>query len=185
MAGTGEQVPWSAIAAEDKAALDELVERSYRVVYRVLAQMCRGDAARAADLTQETYRRAWAAIARFEGRAAITTWLCRIAYNVFIEDARRRRDLVDLPDGTALPEPRDPHPGALETLTHDEEARALRRAVLALPDELRFPVVARFWGDAPVEEIARVLGITGMGVRKRLSRAMKAIEAQLAQENRR
>ena len=55
----------------------------------------------------------------------------------------------------------------------------LRRAVLALPEELRSVVTAHYWGEIPVAEIAKQEGMTPPGVRKRLARAFAAIQAAL------
>src|SRR3954470_23642422 len=73
----------AALAAGDRAAAERLVERTYRGVYALLRRLC-GDPDLAADLTQETYRKAWDALPGFDGRAQLSTWLARIAYNHFL-----------------------------------------------------------------------------------------------------
>lgn len=47
------------------------------------------DPDQAADCTQETFIKAWKALARFESRASFATWLHRIAVNTVLE--RRRK----------------------------------------------------------------------------------------------
>ncbi|MFY9826173.1 MAG: sigma factor-like helix-turn-helix DNA-binding protein, partial [Thermoanaerobaculia bacterium] len=59
----------------------------------------------------------------------------------------------------------------------------LRRAVLALPEELRFTVTALFWGDLPVKEIARQEGVTTVAIRKRLKRALARLAQALGEED--
>lgn len=128
----------------------------------------------AADLTQETYRRAWAALASFDGRAQFSTWLYRIATNAFLNHVRRPHAVVPLDEqhSSTLPD---------GSLPQDEEAIAgqtgerLRRAVLGLPEELRFTVAARYWGEAAVAEIARAEGISEVAIRKRLKRAYRLL----------
>src|SRR5947209_9295567 len=73
--------PWSeerrlleAIRAGDRAAAEEMVERTYSAVFASLFRLC-GDSDRAADLTQETYQKAWAALPGFDGRSPLFTWL--------------------------------------------------------------------------------------------------------------
>ena len=73
----------------------------------------------------------------------------------------------------------DPTPDPAAQLLADERAQRVRRALLALPDELRFAVTARFWGELPVAEIARLEDLTPMGVRLRLRRAMAALRQAL------
>src|SRR5436305_14005701 len=85
----------AALAAGDRAAAERLVEQTYRGVYALLRRLC-GDSDLAADLTQETYRKAWDALPGFDSRAQFSTWLCRIAYNTFLNHLRRPRLLVPL-----------------------------------------------------------------------------------------
>jgi len=43
------------------------------------------------DLIQDTFLRAWRGIEHFRGDAAVSSWLTKIAYNVLVEDARRKK----------------------------------------------------------------------------------------------
>ncbi len=165
-----------ALAAGSQAAAEELVERTYRRVYATLCRFS-GDAELAADLTQETYRRAWAALPGFDGRARLSTWLHRIAANTFLNHVRGPRRLVPLEAAhDARP---DPGPGHDARLERAQEDARLRRAVLELPEPLRDTVAARYWGELPVREIARLDGISGVAVRKRLRKALRLLAAAL------
>lgn len=165
----------------DRRAGEELVERTYGLVYPSLFRLCR-DPDLAADLTQETYRKAWSSLAGFDGRSSLSTWLYRIAYNTYLNHLRRPQRLVPLEEeqGTAIA---DPSPGADESAGRAGEDERVRRAVLALPDDLRFAVTARFWGGLPVREVARLEGLTTMGMRKRLRRAFQALASALGKES--
>ena len=158
------------------------MERTYRTVYGLLRRLC-GDADLAADLTQETYRKAWDALPGFDRRAQFSTWLCRIGYNTFLNHLRRPRRLVPL-DEKHEAKMADPAPPADESFGRAAAGGRLRRAVLALPDDLRFTVTALFWGDLPVREVARQEGITTVAIRKRLKRALAALAAALEEEAR-
>src|SRR5712692_8399164 len=181
--------PWNeegrllaAIRGGDRSAAEELVERTYSAVYASLYRLC-GDGDLAADLTQETYRKAWEALAGFDGRSQFFTWLYRIAYTTFLNHIRRPRRITSLEDAGA-PEMRDESPGADQVLSEREEGERLRAAVMALPDDLRFTVAAHFWGGLPVKEIARIENITGVAVRKRLRKAFSILESSLDEEPR-
>jgi RNA polymerase sigma-70 factor (ECF subfamily) len=169
----------AAMAAGDRAAAERLVERSYRGVYAFLRRLC-GDPDLAADLTQETYRKAWDALAGFDGRAQFSTWLCRIAYHVFLNHLRRPRRLVPLDERVEVAA--DPAPAADEALGQAVEGERLRRAVLMLPEEQRFTVTALYWGERTVREIALDQGVSGVAIRKRLKRALGALARLLAEE---
>ena len=170
------------VRAGDRGAAQLLVESTYRQVYASLFRLCGGDADLAADLTQDTYRKAWQGLAGFDGRAQVSTWLYRIAYNTFLNHVRRPRP-VELPDERAALLVAD-EPDAADALTASETAERLRRAVLGLPEDLRFAVSAHFWSDLPVREIARLEGITTVGVRKRLKRAFQALRLALEEADR-
>lgn len=178
--GRDEQGLLEALAAGDRSAAETLVERTYTTVYGLLCHLCRGDGARAADLTQEVYRRAWASLGRFEGRSAFGTWLCRIAYNAFYDETRRSREAPSDVDLLAATLPAA-DPAVDQDLIEGETVDRLRRAVSALPRDLRFSVMARFWGDCSVADIAREEGVTEMAIRKRLKRALGILSRALGE----
>jgi RNA polymerase sigma-70 factor (ECF subfamily) len=166
------------IRAGDREAAEALVEGTYGTVFACLVRLCGGDRDLASDLTQETYRKAWQALPGFDGRARFSTWLYRISYNAFLNRARRSLRAVPL-EGDGVPVPADPAESAEDTLGSSEASLRLRRAVLALPDDLRFSVTARFWAGQSVSEIARHEDVTTVAIRKRLRRALASLEAAL------
>jgi RNA polymerase sigma-70 factor, ECF subfamily len=170
----------AAMAAGDRAAAERLVERTYRGTFALLRRLC-GDSDLAADLTQETYRRAWDGLAGFHGRAQFSTWICRIAYNTFLNHLRRPRRLVPL-DERLEETTHDPAPAADEVLGQLVEGERLRRAVLLLPEDQRFTLTSFYWGDRTVREIAAEAGVSGVAIRKRLKRALEALARSLAAE---
>ena len=170
----------AALAAGDREAAERLVEQTYRGVFALLRRLC-GDQDLASDLTQETYRKAWDALSGFDGRARFSTWLCRIAYNTFLNQLRRPRRLVPL-DEAHEATVADPAPAADVTVDQTVAGDRLRRAVLALPDDLRFTVTALFWGDLPVKEVARQEGVTTVAIRKRLKKALQILARTLGEE---
>ncbi|MEO8198085.1 MAG: sigma-70 family RNA polymerase sigma factor [Thermoanaerobaculia bacterium] len=160
-----------------REAAEELVAATYGQVYGSLCRLT-GNPDQAADLTQETYRKAWQSLAGFREASQVSTWLYRIAYNTFLNSRRRPFRIVPMEpvvEATAV----DPDPPPDEVAATSEERDRLRRAVLALPEELRFAVTAHYWNEIPVAEIARIEGLTPPGIRKRLARAFEAIQAAL------
>lgn len=164
----------------DREAAERLVELSYSTIYASLYKLC-GNPDLASDLTQDTYRRAWSALATFGGRARFSTWLYRIAYTTFLNHVRRPARVVPMDDRTAA-QASDPSISADRMLEAKEESEGLRRAVLDLPEELRFTVTAHFWGGLDAAEIARVESITGAAVRKRLRKAFALLAVSLDEE---
>src|SRR4051794_28482292 len=170
----------AAIRAGDRMAAEELVERTYSAVFASLFRLC-ADSDLAADLTQETYQKAWAALPRFDGRPQLFTWLYRIAYTTFLNHIRRPRRVTSI-DDDKVPEVSDDAPSADEVLESNEESARLRAAVLRLPEDLRFTVTAHFWGGLAVKEIAKLEEITTGAIRKRLHKAFGILESLIHEE---
>jgi RNA polymerase sigma-70 factor, ECF subfamily len=177
---TDERTLLQAIRQGDEMAAEELVERTYSAVFASIYRLC-GDSDLAADLTQETYQKAWGALAGFDGRSQLFTWLYRIAYTTFLNHVRRPRRMTSLdePDSFDVP---DDSPRVDDVLADEEEAESLRKAVMQLPEDLRFTVTAHFWGGLAVKEIAEIEKITTVAIRKRLHRAFSLLETILDEE---
>jgi len=169
-----------ALRAGDRTAANQVVEQTYALVYASLFRMC-GDADLAADLTQDTYARAWRSLTDFEGRCRFSTWLYRIAYTTFLNHLRKPQRLHPLGEEAAK-RLKDPGRGPAGELLQKLDAGRLRRAVLDLPQDLRDAITARYWGEISVREIARAEGLTTVAIRKRIRRAMQRLRVALEGE---
>ncbi|HUF77538.1 MAG TPA: sigma-70 family RNA polymerase sigma factor [Thermoanaerobaculia bacterium] len=170
-----------AAAAGDRGAAERLVDATYRTVYAALHRLAGGDPELAADLTQETYRKAWAALPAFRGGARFSTWLYRIAYTTFLSHARRPRRLLPLEEELARTVDA-PGPDPEESAGRARAAEHLRKAVLALAEDLRFAVTAHYWRGLSVREIARHEGVSEVAIRKRLKKALDLLAVRLEEE---
>jgi len=173
-----EAVLWPRAAKGDLDAADALARCTYRAVFASLCRLTGGDEELAADLTQETYRKAWRSIGKFRGGSKFSTWLYRIAYNTFLNHIRGPRRLEPMTE-EQIDQLLDPDETPDEVTARTAESERLRRAVLELPDELRFAVTARFWAELSVAEIATHQGLSPVGIRKRLARAYKQLATTL------
>src|SRR5512139_2529752 len=70
-----------AAGAGDSRAFEALYRKHSRRVYAVVWRLCGGQAARAEDLVQEAFIRAWQALPGFRFQSAFSTWLHRLAVN--------------------------------------------------------------------------------------------------------
>ncbi|MGE0707132.1 MAG: RNA polymerase sigma factor [Planctomycetota bacterium] len=162
--------------AGDEAAFSELVRLHSPSVHRVAAGLVGADEAE--DVTQETFLRALEGIARFEGRAAVRSWLCGIASRVALQRLRKKRRWSWL---TRLGD-RDPHapPARGEgTLESSERQAAIEAALARLPDHQRTVVVLRIYEGLSYEEIASALGIRRPTAESRMARARVALREEL------
>ncbi len=89
------------LLGEDRQAFNQLVLRHQGTVRALLRRLCRGNAAQADDLAQETFLLAWRKLAQFRAEARFSTWLFRIAHNCFLQ-AYRQQPAGDRHDEQAL-----------------------------------------------------------------------------------
>ena len=80
------------LANDDRNAFGELVRRYQSDVRQFLRRLTRDDAARADDLAQETFVKAYRSLRQFHGDAKFSSWLYRIAHRSFLNDLRKRRE---------------------------------------------------------------------------------------------
>ena len=76
-------------------AFDQLVKKYQSPVRRFLNLTC-GDNELSDDLAQDTFIKAYTNLASFKNLSNFSTWLYRIAYNVFYDYLRSRKETADL-----------------------------------------------------------------------------------------
>jgi RNA polymerase sigma-70 factor (ECF subfamily) len=168
-------------------ALNDLMARHAQPIFHYLLRMLHNEAA-AEDLAQETFVRIYQQRHRFRPDAKFSTWLYTIATNLARDRLRwlARHPQVSLDaaatgDGPSLGEQLPAtQPTPAESLQAGERAEAVRRAVAALPEDLRAPLVLAEYEDRSHEEIATILGCTAKAVEMRIYRARQALRQALA-----
>ena len=91
------------VVSDDRHAFSELVRRHQSAVRATLRRLTSGNSALADDLAQETFLLAYRNLKSFRQEARFSTWLYRIAYNAFLADARKMKELPMPDDAEALP----------------------------------------------------------------------------------
>ncbi len=146
-------------------------------LYGLARHLC-GNPSDAEDLVQDTYARALAGASRFEDGTNLRAWLFRILRNCFIDRARRRKLVLEVPDDeidTIAPELWEP--AKLEQLRYLGAAE-VNAAIAALPIEFRFVVLLDVEGFSEAET-AEILRCPPGTVKSRLSRAKARLRAML------
>ncbi len=167
----------------DRDAWTRLYHAYFERVYRFVGHLT-GDACIAEDLTQEVFARAYVGLPRFNGKSALSTWLCGIATNVVRKHWRylRRhgdRGIVAAELRTLPPSP--PERADPEHRQHQRErAAALRSALATLPDHYREAFVLVVIREMSPAEAAICLGISRGNVSVRVHRARIRLRKQLA-----
>jgi len=162
-----------AAAGGDARALDALLRRHVDRVHAICRRVLL-DPEDALDATQEALIAVARGISRFDGRAAFTTWLYRVATNAALDEARRRSRR---PRPAELRERPDEHAPPIDAQVAD---RLEVDAALALvPAEFRAAVALRDLVGLDYATIAEVLGIPPGTVRSRISRGRAVLAERL------
>ena len=177
------------IVAGDRAALEPLMRRYNRRLYRLARATLRDDA-EAEDALQDAYLHAYRSLGRFRGDAALTTWLSRLVLNECYGRMRRhaRRENVvpmvssntaDIDIEAMRPSDSEPPDSAVARA----EMRALiERKLDELPDSFRTVFILRTVEELSVEETAQCLDIAEATVRSRHFRARSLLREALARD---
>jgi RNA polymerase sigma-70 factor (ECF subfamily) len=175
------------LAAGHGPALNHLMERHAERLFHYLVRALQNEED-AADLAQETFARVYANRARFDPRQKFSTWLYAIASNLVRDRYRWRKrhpqvslDAANDATGNALGQSLpDPAPSAGEAMQRSERAEAVRRAVAALPERLRVPLILSEYEEKTHAEIGQILGCSAKAVEVRVYRARRLLRASLA-----
>jgi RNA polymerase sigma-70 factor (ECF subfamily) len=169
------------LAAGEDRALDELMARWSARLISFLVRLT-GDHATACDLAQETFVRIYQSRDRFRSGGTFGAFLFQIAANLARNHARWRHRHPEVSmEEEPMPEPADDAHGAPDRVAEsDETAAAVRSAVLALPEDLRQPLVLSVYEGRNQDEIAEILGCTRKAVEMRVYRARQILRGQLA-----
>ena len=172
----------------DVNAFEALVTEHEKGVYAI-AQRMTGNAEDAADMTQETFIKAYNSLSSFRGDSKFSVWLYRIATNVCLDflRSRSRKPTVSLSveddDGeeTQLDiadESQSPEQLLERGLTRD----AVRRGLKSLSPEYRQILLLREIQGLSYEEIAEALVLEVGTVKSRIFRARKRLCAFLLED---
>ncbi len=174
------------VQAGDRQAFGVLVSKYQRRLLRLVSRFVR-DPVEAEDVVQESFIKAYRALANFRGESAFYTWLYRIGVNTaknWLASNGRR-----LP--TSTPVDNEDAEGYSEAdLLRDEDtpdrmlqskqiAETVNAAMEALPEELRVAIALREIDGLSYEEISEAMGCPIGTVRSRIFRAREAIAKEL------
>lgn len=167
----------------DADAFGVIVRRWERRIYALAFGML-GREEDARDAVQETFLAAFRNLRGFRGEAKVSSWLHRIAVNQCITRQRRARVRAESAlDDEAERDEVSFTAAALESPARSAEARerteAVRRAVSALPVELRQVIVMKEFEEMTFQEIAQALDLPLSTVKSRLYTALKQLRMRL------
>ena len=174
------------LAAGHDAALNELMQRHAEKLFHYLVRSLQNEDD-AADLAQETFVKVYQNRARFDPQQRFSTWLYAIASNL-VRDRYRWRSRhpqvsIDVENETTGHSLRDSLPGSgpapNDSMQAGERSEAVRRAVAALPENLREPLILSEYEELSHAEIGEILGCSAKAVEMRIYRARQQLRSSL------
>lgn len=174
-------------AAGSAEAFEQLVLTYQTPIYNLCLRMT-GNPEDAADMTQESFLKAWRSLEGFHFESAFSTWLYRLASNTcldFLRSVKRRKQfsltMEDADGETQLLDLPDPAPTPEASLLSAEESALLAAAMRQLDPEQQRILTLRVVNDLSYTEIAAVLDIKEGTVKSRLARARENLRKKLLQ----
>ncbi len=170
------------VSPGDPRVCETLMNAYYDFVYNLAASFLQ-DTDEAEDAAQETFIRATTHIDRYRAETSMKSWLAKITINLCRDRYRRKKvgqRLVEILKMAALHLTQDastPEDATIE----NERQRSLRKAVDALDERHRIPVLLRYRHGLSVPEIARALGLSEGTVSSRLHYAHLKLRSQLGE----
>lgn len=174
-------------------AFGELVERHHDRLAFYIGQVL-GDTESAEDLAQETFLRAFRARARYVPKAKWTTWVRKIARNLYLDERRRRynastQSLDDMrirvgntttfPLYEVLPDLRTP--SAETSMCDEERVDEVRKHIDSLSPKHGQVLKMRVYDEMNYAEIAEVLGCSLGTVKSRIHYAVRELRSMMSE----
>jgi RNA polymerase sigma-70 factor (ECF subfamily) len=167
------------IANGDRLAMQVLFARHHVRVYRFVLRLVRNEAT-AEDLISEVFLDIWRQAGKFEGRAAVSTWMLGIARFKALS-ALRRKPEEELDDETAA-QIEDHSDDPETTLAKKDKGSQLRQALNGLSNEHREIIDLVYYHEKSVEEVAGIVGIPAATVKTRMFYARKKLSELLKEQ---
>ena len=163
------------IAEGDARALAQAIDAHFPSVFAVACRMV-GTDADAEDIAQDVFMVLWRKPPDLsDGRAALGTWLYRVASNRSIDWLRRKRpqpldDALELPSGEAGPE---------ASAAGAQVTRSIDGALARLPDRQRLALALTYYQGLSNIEAASIMDVSVDALESLLSRARRRIKEEL------
>ena len=158
---------------QNKKAFDQLVRKYQSPVRRFFLNQTLGDEMLSDDLAQETFIKAYVNITKFRGMSSFSTWLMRIAYNVFYDHVRARKQTEDIDSTAAVRQ---------SSSTGDSNLKMDIYAALAqLKSDERTCITLQLIDGYPIDQISRITGIPENTVKSHLKRGKDKMANYLRQ----
>lgn len=156
------------VVFKNAKAFDELVKKYQSPIRRFFLNLTCGDSELSDDLAQDTFIKAYTNIASFKNLSSFSTWLYRIAYNIFYDYIRSRKETNDL-DAWEV--------DAISSVEQDNLGQKMDvyQSLKTLKEIERTCITLFYMEDVSIEKIAGITGCPVGTVKSHLSRGKEKL----------
>ena len=152
----------------DRKAFSQLVEAYQSPMRRFFFNLTGGDEELSKDLAQDAFIKAWLNIGSFRAAAKFSTWLYRIAYNVFYDHTRTRKPVANV-DVEMLSE-------RMAANTPDKDFGIdFAQALMVLKEDERTAMLLFYMEDQTIDKISKIMGCPSGTVKSHLHRGKEKL----------
>jgi RNA polymerase sigma factor, sigma-70 family len=155
-------------------AFDQLVKKYQSQIRRFFLNQTCGDSELSDDLAQDTFIKAYTNIASFKNLSSFSTWLYRIAYNIFYDYIRSRKETADL-------DSREIDNVHYTEQNNFSESTDIYQAMITLKEIERTCITLFYTEDLSIDKIAGITGCPTGTVKSHLSRGKEKLAKYLKQ----
>jgi len=150
-----------------RSAMEVLIRRYYKLVFGIVYRKT-GDYHVACDLTQEVFIKVAKSVSSYKGEGKFKSWLTSVTYHHCADHYRsathaRKKNEIEI-----QPEIADESMNVYRLLERNDERKAIRNALMELPDYQRDTIVLSYFEGMKIREIAEIMKCTESTVKSRL-----------------
>ena len=156
----------------DRKAFSQLVEAYQSPIRRFFFNLTGGDEELSKDLAQETFVKAWLSIGSFRAAAKFSTWLYRIAYNIFYDYWRTKKltteiDVEIVRDRIA------------DNMPDKDFGMDFAKALTILKEDERTAMLLFYMEDQTIDKISKIMGCPVGTIKSHLHRGKEKLSGYL------
>jgi len=156
----------------DSRAFEDLYHLYKKPIATFFHRLC-GNPTKVDDLLQEVFFRVWKAAPGYEPKAKLSTYLFRIAHNLWINDSKKRKETTLERIEQEIETPPD------LSMQETESKRKIERALQELPEGERECLILSHYSGLKYREISEVMGIPVGTVKSRIFSALGKLRQKL------
>ncbi|MBQ2878542.1 MAG: RNA polymerase sigma factor [Bacteroidaceae bacterium] len=161
----------------DEKAFERLMMKYLPHIRRYFIIQTAGNEALSDDLTQETFIRAWRGLSGFGRLSSFSTWLYKIAFNVYASHVTKSI--------TTLPLDNDKNAFAIadkDNFATSDIQEEVREAIYRLNEREKVCITLFYIDDMSIKDIAKITGYTTGTIKSHLARGRKNLEKILKKQ---